>query len=537
MVALGCAGTPPLDHRPAAASKDPRAVAAAPTLQAEGRKAPREGAENAEAIGAADGGEEGHAQAKASPQGESAEAMGATARPLLTSVGATTWIWPRPRVSGIFIGYIRNGRSVGLRDTALVKGEGCSGGFYAIEPRGYVCRDSTVSIELDGRFREAAEATMPAPGPFPYGYAISNGAPMYNRVPTPGEQAKAERLLGPAGKWKPLIKTLAAHEDLAVTEPIAPRDAMPAFLVGGRPTSDDRIGLVRETIPLGSMLAFTRAFEAEGRTFLLSSDLTVVPANRVRAFRPSAFRGTRLGSDVELPIAWMRGSPRPRYRVEGGAAARTAGVFPVRSFVRLTGASVEHAGEVYLETTEREGGPNGGPFYVAEKDATVVRAREKLPMGVAAGQKWIQVRITQGTLVAYEGLKPVYATLMSPGAGGVPVRGKDPVRASTTPTGTYYVTFKDRAATMSPDKKGEPRTLWIADVPHTQYFNPPFAIHAAYWHERFGEPTSAGCVNVSPVDAEALFSWSDPPVPEGWQGATGSGAPLNGPTTAVVVSR
>jgi lipoprotein-anchoring transpeptidase ErfK/SrfK len=134
-------------------------------------------------------------------------------------------------------------------------------------------------------------------------------------------------------------------------------------------------------------------------------------------------------------------------------------------------------------------------------------------------------------------MKPVFATLMSPGSGGVPVKGYDPVKMSTTPTGTYYVTFKDRAATMSPDKPGEERTLWIADVPHTQYFNPPFAIHAAYWHERFGEPTSAGCVNVSPLDAEALFEWSDPKVPEGWQGATGSGAPMNGPTTAVVVSR
>jgi lipoprotein-anchoring transpeptidase ErfK/SrfK len=126
---------------------------------------------------------------------------------------------------------------------------------------------------------------------------------------------------------------------------------------------------------------------------------------------------------------------------------------------------------------------------------------------------------------------------MSPGSGGVPVKGYDPVKMSTTPTGTYYMTFKDRAATMSPDKPGEERTLWIADVPYTQYFNPPFAIHAAYWHERFGEPTSAGCVNVSPLDAEALFHWSDPKVPEGWQGATGAGAPINGPTTAVVVSR
>ena len=80
-------------------------------------------------------------------------------------------------------------------------------------------------------------------------------------------------------------------------------------------------------------------------------------------------------------------------------------------------------------------------------------------------------------------------------------------------------------------------TFWIADVPHTLYFHPPFALHAAYWHERFGEYTSAGCVNMSPVDAERVFHWADPQVPDGWQGASGAGAKENGGTTAVVIRR
>jgi lipoprotein-anchoring transpeptidase ErfK/SrfK len=130
----------------------------------------------------------------------------------------------------------------------------------------------------------------------------------------------------------------------------------------------------------------------------------------------------------------------------------------------------------------------------------------------------------------------VFATLVSPGAGGVPTKGRDPVKDSTTPLGSYAITFKDRAATMSPELR-EPRSFWIQDVPFTQYFNAPFAIHAAYWHERFGEYVSAGCVNASPLDAERLFAWSDPPVPNDWQGVAGAGAPENGPTTIVVVRR
>lgn len=455
--------------------------------------------------------------------------------PSITSIGYTTWIWPRPNATGTFIGYIRVGRSIPLRSESLISGQNCRGGFFQIAPHGYICNDRTVTRSPDPQFSSVADLTGPSSGPFPYRYAISAGAPMYNRLPTPDEQKRFERKYGPAGKWTPLIKTLAAHEDLAVPTSIEPSGPMPSFLQNNAMIVPDRLGLVRETIPRGSMLSFTASFEANGRTFLLSTDHTLVPADRVRIFRPSSFAGVRLGSDVQLPIAWMRKTEKPKYILgDSGDMVPLGSNFPLRSWVMLTGKQTESGGKRFLETKESSGGK---PVYVAEEDATVVEQAKKRPMGVAEGQKWIHVRITQGTLVAYEERTPVYATLMSPGAGGVPIRGADPVKMSTTPTGTYYITFKDRAATMSPDKPGEERTLWISDVPHTQYFHPPFAIHAAYWHERFGEPTSAGCVNVSPIDAEVLFQWSDPPVPQHWQGATGSGAPMNGPTTAVVVSR
>ncbi|MCC6559386.1 MAG: L,D-transpeptidase, partial [Polyangiaceae bacterium] len=456
-------------------------------------------------------------------------------RPRITSQGYVTWIWPRPSTKGIFLGYVRHGDSLPLRSTEPVRGPGCPGGFVPVEPRGFVCLDRTATLSPAARFVEVAGATRGGPGSFPFRYAISNGAPMYNRVPTRAEQARFEAKFGRAGKWQRLPKSLSAHEDLATAEPIPAADPLPAFLDGNQPINTDRIGLVRQDIPLGSMLSFTRAFEAEGRTWLLSADLTLVPADRVRPFRPSAFHGTRLGGEVKLPSAWIRKQPRPRYRLgPSGDVAGADGAFPARSFVQLTGKRVEQGGAAYLETRDQHA--DGGAVYIAEADATVVERRAELPNGVGDKQKWIHVRVTQGTLVAYEGRTPVYATLMSPGAGGGSVTGRDPVQDSTTPRGTYDVTFKDRAATMSPEK-GENRTFWIADVPHTQYFNPPFALHAAYWHERFGEPTSAGCVNVSPIDAEVLFQWSDPPVPEGWQGATGAGAKENGPTTAIVVHR
>ena len=71
---------------------------------------------------------------------------------------------------------------------------------------------------------------------------------------------------------------------------------------------------------------------------------------------------------------------------------------------------------------------------------------------------------------------------------------------------------------MTPET-GDPQKFWLADVPHTLYFRPPFAIHTAYWHEDFGMPKSAGCINVSPRDGRWIFDWAGPPTPAGWQGS------------------
>jgi hypothetical protein len=38
------------------------------------------------------------------------------------------------------------------------------------------------------------------------------------------------------------------------------------------------------------------------------------------------------------------------------------------------------------------------------------------------------------------------------------------------------------------------------------------AIHSCYWHNNYGEPESAGCINVSPDDGKWIFRWSQPVV-------------------------
>ena len=43
-----------------------------------------------------------------------------------------------------------------------------------------------------------------------------------------------------------------------------------------------------------------------------------------------------------------------------------------------------------------------------------------------------------------------------------------------------------------------------------------YGLHAAFWHERFGEPYSRGCINLSPRDARCLFAFTAPALPPGW---------------------
>lgn len=534
---LGCSAS----ERGGSIAEAPALSRPAPSSSIEVSAAPSEAAPSA-AAGAASG----DAGPTTSPSSAApVEAPPPDTRPHITSVGYITWIRKKPEVKkGDFLGYVRVGTSIAVKSLEKISGPGCGGGFFRVEPRGYVCADRTVATDPSGRFIEVAKATRSKGGTFPYRYALSDGTPMYNRIPDEREQQRNERFLGARGKFTPLIKTLRAHEELAVADPIAPDGPVPAFLEHGGATRDPPFDLVAQNIPRGSMLSFSRVFEAEGRTWLLSTDHTIVPADHVRAFRPSAFHGVDLRDGAtRLPIAWMRVEARPQWERRGDAMVKTGDAWPVRSFVSLAAskAAVEVGGARYLETTAKG---SAGPLYVAEKDATFVDRAVKRPFGIKDGQKWIVVSISNGTLVAYEGDEPVYATLVSPGKGGVPVKGRDPVKDSTTPLGTYTITFKDRAATMSPDStpdtsadKPEGRTFWIADVPYTQYFNPPFALHAAFWHERFGEPVSAGCVNLSPIDAEAMFAWTDPPVPAEWQGATGAGAAENGASTAVVITR
>ncbi len=125
-------------------------------------------------------------------------------------------------------------------------------------------------------------------------------------------------------------------------------------------------------------------------------------------------------------------------------------------------------------------------------------------------EKWIDVELPSQTLVAYEGTRPVYATLVSTGRGP---QGSD----SATPIGVHRIWVKILASDMDNTERDDIDSHYsLEDVPYVQFFDHAVGLHGTYWHRDFGHVRSHGCVNLAPLDARWLFEFTGPRLPEGW---------------------
>jgi hypothetical protein len=448
----------------------------------------------------------------------------------------STFVWEQPirTKDRLAIGRLRIGTTVRLKTGRPVAGTGCFAQWYEIEPFGFVCADDTTTRDFGTPYWKALAALAPADGPFPYRYAFSTGAPMYHRVPTEREQYVNEHFsYGPPRTFRPLGVWSRGHEALVVKDPergIEATDPVPAFFadhatIPGSPYKS-RAPKAQE-LPAGSGVAYKLAFEAAGRTWLVTPELLLVPADRVFPYAESSFHGVELGGALTLPLAWIRADTAPRLVRDGSGAFVPAGPpFAFHTPIPLTGERTHEGARTFWRTRE------DGVWLEEGEGAVVVEAVTELPGNLGADERWLDARILTGYAVAYVGLEPKWTTLWSAGKGGVPVAGNDPARFATTEVGIFTFQWKEKVATMSPDP-GALTVFWFADVPHIQYVKAPLALHVAYWHDRFGWPMSAECLNFSPLDGEWLHRFTDPPLPPGWNAVRGS--KLTGRASRVVI--
>ncbi|NOJ94583.1 L,D-transpeptidase family protein [Corallococcus coralloides] len=233
------------------------------------------------------------------------------------------------------------------------------------------------------------------------------------------------------------------------------------------------------------------------RTFWRTSDGQYFEARVLREHRPSDFSGldAEALASLPMPFGWAQSRSAPRtdvvVRKAPDARAERETTLPPRTLVSV-----------------RELSPDGQWVRIAEdhwvaRDDLHVAWSLASPSIVEPGARWLDVDLEAQTLIAYEGDRPVYATLISSGKPG-----------TDTPEGLFRIWVKFAEADMT-GTMGK-ASYRVATVPWTMFFEGDFALHTAYWHDRFGEPVSHGCINLSPKDARALYGWTTPEVPTGW---------------------
>jgi hypothetical protein len=212
-----------------------------------------------------------------------------------------------------------------------------------------------------------------------------------------------------------------------------------------------------------------------------------VNARDIAIIRPSAFHGITLTVTPDKPFGWMVYAARPALTA-GDAMAGDA-----RTIARYTPITVYEEQKVGELTWYRIGDNQ----WIDQKKVDLVFPHAR-PDGVGPTDKWIDVNTFEQTLAAYEGDRLVFATLVS---SGLPQWETDP--------GLFRVYAKVKIAKMS-GRDGLADYYFLEDVPYATYFNKDMALHAAYWHDKFGFKHSHGCVNLPPADARWIYEWTTP---------------------------
>lgn len=428
-----------------------------------------------------------------------------TDAPRIYALTRNVWIRSGPTTDTQWLGALWFGGSVRLRGDEQVAGAGCGGKWRAVEPRGWVCVDGERATldPNDAKLRKLYPLRPRVETAWPHRYAlVERGIPRYEHLP-------------------PLPANAAPSPAL---------ELLPTPLPKG--LSERRTRMVAR-----SAMAYVREAAHGDSSLLLAADLSWVRKSDVTPVEPVTFSGVKLGESLHLPLGFASHDDGKAFVRRGeGQFDELASPFARLSPIALTGKSERVERVTYYETTTQDAA--GSPLWISDRSSVIATRATKTPWGTSLDEPlpvalteahasskraptidstpprhtWLDISILGGFLVAYEGTRPVYATMISAGRGGRPTPGRDPLETASTPLGRFSVNGKFKTATM----ESSSTPIVHGDVPWTQNFSGPHAIHSAYWHDDWGNLKSAGCVNVAPIDGKWLFEFTEPPVPDGW---------------------
>lgn len=464
------------------------------------------------------------------------------------------------------VGYLRSGGRVPVEPRPVEK-DNCTRGWYRLRDGGYVCGNAGTLNASSPEARFAIrKPNWDEVLPYTYARNAKNGTPLYKSVPTVEQmreyepylvakkadersEASASKSTTTAGEkstdTKPEEAPLpfskeaieaarrGSSQPAALRTPAAPEHADTPDGGGAdtdkpwwqREDADKRLHEVKlgeleadsdavlaKRMVKGFYVAVDREFNWNGRLWYKTTKGLVAPADRFWVTKASEFHGVELdGEKLTLPIGFTYGwqKVRPKFEMDASGALKPAGSLERHAFVALTGKEATIAGKKYVETKDGT--------WVETKHLRITTPGPP-PADLGPNERFIDINLKTQTLVAFEGARAVYATLISSGK-----ENDDKEKDHRTPTGEWRIREKHVATTMDGDGSAAGDLPYsIEDVPFVMYFFKSFAVHGAFWHSNYGTQMSHGCVNLSPLDAKWLFLFTEPHIPEGWHGVWAS---------------
>jgi len=335
---------------------------------------------------------------------------------------------------------------------------GCGGGWYPVRPRGFVCATESATLDMAHPTLAAMAQRPNLDQPLPYTYART-------RVETP----------------------------------IFERD----------PTRDDavrEVGRLKRRAGMAVVGSWS-AHDPEGtvqRLGLLTSG-RFVRASDLEAADPSAFHGVEVATADDLPIAFVVKRGVHTWKLDG-SDARKVDALSFHDVVRLTGR-FHSVGQVkYWGTKDGD--------WVRHRDVLVAQPRNTFPDFAQGNQRWVDVSVITGMLTLYEGKRATFVTLVSLNRDAHQAEGDKWL-------GAFEVASKEVTLTTRDENSfGEPFELF--DAPWGITLSSGTSLYGAYWHDRFGVDHGAGAIELSPADAERVYHWVTPELPDGWHGLSAS---------------
>ena len=361
--------------------------------------------------------------------------------------------------------------------------------------------------------REAPPPKSPAEGSGEA--ATAPFVPPWNRTARPPDEPAATQAPPEPPRGVEAAPTVDVRQDEAPAEEAAPEPTQPLAEEAQAAPPDVQAG--------EAPAAEARADDAPAE----AADADTIEVEAPPLLRWARLRPPRLDASWQWPPEWLRRMPR-RERIRDGAMVAMIGLLVIGSLFLLSllsspsrATSMRVALGVITETPTITPSPTATltpsatptpthtptltPSPTPSPTITLTPSPTPTPewhtakvLPLPLDEKWIEVDLTTQTLYAYEGETRVFTATVSTGKGNTP-----------TVQGKFRILRKYESQLMAGPG------YYLPNVPYIMYFYGNFALHGAYWHDKWGTPTSHGCVNLKREDAKWLYDWTDPPVPEG----------------------